>query len=188
MPPPDFQPPRQLLLIPQQLQPPLAQPKTTMTSDSSVSLTACIQSFSKSNFFFFCTPEFVHVTVKCHQLPWLRPGGHERGPPPLSLQSGGVSPGRTVPPTAQGLSWLAGTQGWQRYSPSPALRARPGQPLAGGRSRGVLSRGLMGLSRAGRAAVWQTWAWRGQTPLWPGLGKAAAGWLSQPRLTHLASC
>ena len=44
-----------------------------------------------------------------------------------------------------GLSRLAGTQGWQPFSPSPALRARPGQPLAGGHSRGVLSRGLMEL-------------------------------------------
>ena len=123
--------------------------------------------------------------------------GAERGPPPFSLPATSLQSGASLlggqcrpPPGAEalGLSRLAGVDSWQGYSPSPALRARPRPPLVEEPSGGVLSKGLMELSPSGRASIRQAWAWRGWTPSWPGLGKAAAGWPSQPPLTHLASC
>ena len=64
--------------------------------------------------------------------------GAERGPPPFSLPATSLQSGASLlggqcrpPPGAEalGLSRLAGVDSWQRYSPSPALRARPRPPL-----------------------------------------------------------
>lgn len=141
---PDFQPPRQLLLIPQQLQPLLAQAKNYVTYLTPLFLSLRVSKASANPTCLFLLHTSVcprDCEVSLVTLAEAR-GARERPtslvPSPISLQSGGVSPGRTVPPTAQGGGCGALTACWDT-----GLAAFFSQPRSEGQARAASGWGAL---------------------------------------------